>query len=134
MRYLLDVNVLVALGLSEHIFHTRVAAWLQVSAASPDLQLLTCATTELGFIRVLTQASGHQITIAQAKAVLLCLKRSPRTRLSFIADDHDASHLPAWVKTAKQTTDGHLVGLAKANGAQLATLDERIPGAYVVPA
>ena len=27
MRYLLDVNALVALGFFEHVFHARVASW-----------------------------------------------------------------------------------------------------------
>jgi hypothetical protein len=38
-----------------------------------------------------------------------------------------------WVKTVKQTTDGHLAQLAKANGAILATLDRGIPGAFHIP-
>jgi len=38
-----------------------------------------------------------------------------------------------WVKTPKQITDGHLAQLAKANGAILATLDGRIPGAFLIP-
>jgi hypothetical protein len=38
-----------------------------------------------------------------------------------------------WVKTVKQTTDGHLAQLAKANGAILATLDRGIPGAFQIP-
>jgi hypothetical protein len=37
------------------------------------------------------------------------------------------------VKTPKQTTDGHLVQLAKANGAILATLNAGIPGAFLIP-
>lgn len=52
---------------------------------------------------------------------------------TMIADNHGVAHLPSWVKTAKQTTDGHLVQLAKANGAVLATLDTRIRGAFVIP-
>jgi hypothetical protein len=51
----------------------------------------------------------------------------------FIPDDHDISHLPEWVKTLKQTPDGHLVQLARSNGAVLAALDEHIPGAYLIP-
>lgn len=53
MIYLLDVNVLVALGFVNHEFHARVSHWIQ--SARP-LQLATCAITELGFIRVLSQA------------------------------------------------------------------------------
>jgi hypothetical protein len=43
------------------------------------------------------------------------------------------STLPSWVKSPAQTTDGHLLQLAKANGAVLATLDAGIPGAYLIP-
>jgi hypothetical protein len=62
---------------------------------------------------------------------LLQLKAA--SALKFIPDDHDISHLPAWVKTAKQTTDGHLAQLAKAKGAIVATLNSRIPRAFQIP-
>ena len=45
-------------------------------------------------------------------------------QLSFIPDGMDVLHLPVWVKNSKQTTDGHLLQLAGANDAVLATLDE----------
>jgi hypothetical protein len=61
------------------------------------------------------------------------LKSSGNIAFVFIADDHDASRLPAWVKTPKQTTDGHLAQLAKANAAVLATLDRGIPSAFLIP-
>jgi hypothetical protein len=68
-----------------------------------------------------------------ARTLLLRLKKSDRLSHTFLTGDQDASHLPSWVKTAKQTTDGHLTELAHGHGAILATLDERIPGAYVIP-
>src|ERR1017187_1114448 len=120
MIYLLDVNALVALGFMNHEFHARVAAWIQ-SRNSP--QLASCPITELGFVRVLAQAPAYGFTVAQARTLLLRLKKANALPLSFIADGHDVSHLPAWVRTPKQTTDGHLVQLAGANGAVLATLD-----------
>jgi len=77
------------------------------------------------------QAPQCGLTVSQARDLLLRLKA---TRiLKFIPDDHDISRLPAWVKTAKQTTDGHLAQLAKAKGAILATLDRRIPRAFQIP-
>jgi hypothetical protein len=95
--------------------------------------LATCSITELGFVRVLAQAPGYGLTVAQARTLLLRLKKTSALSLSFIPDGHDISHLPTWVKTPKQTTDGHLVQLASGNGAVLSTLYERIPGAYVIP-
>ena len=133
MRYLLDVNALVALVILEHEFHARVASWLKRPGASCVPELATCSITELGFVRVLGQAQQYGASVAQARELLLKLKNSDAMHWIFISDDHDISHLPKWVRTAKQTTDGHLAELARANGAALATLDRRIPRAFVIP-
>jgi uncharacterized protein len=133
MKYLLDVNVLVALGFLQHEFHERVASWVRTLAAREIPELATCSITELGFVRVLVQAPQYGFTIAHARTLLLRLKTGNSLRFTFVPDDHDVSHIPAWVKTAKQITDGHLVQLAKAKNAILATLDERIPGAFLIP-
>ena len=129
MKYLLDVNALVALGFIHHEFHGRVAGWLR---AQQFPALATCSITELGFTRVLAQAPGYGLTVAQSRTLLLRLKRTKALSFTFIPDDHHVSHLPGWVKTPAQVTDGHLVQLAAANGAVLATLDTRIPGAHLV--
>jgi predicted nucleic acid-binding protein len=130
MNCLLDVNALIALGFLQHEFHDRVAAWLRQQKYPP---LATCSITELGFVRVLSQAPAYGLTVAQARTALLILKKTDRLRFTFISDDHDISHLPAWVKTPKQTTAGHLLQLANAHGAVLATLDKKIAGAYLIP-
>jgi len=130
MIYLLDVNALVALGFINHEFHPRVASWVQ-SRNSP--QLASCSITELGFLRVLAQAPAYGFTVAQARTLLLRLKAGRTSRLTFIADEHDVSHLPGWVKSPKQITDGHLSKLATAKGAVLAALDESVPGSYLIP-
>lgn len=134
MKYLLDVNALVALGFLQHEFHERVALWMRSLADGPDYQLLTCAITELGFVRVLSQAPHYGLTVAQSRALLVRLKRQDVVPFGFIADDHDISRLPGWVKSGRQTTDGHLAELAQAHDSVLATLDERIPSAFVIPA
>ncbi|HUL17501.1 MAG TPA: PIN domain-containing protein [Terriglobales bacterium] len=133
MRYLLDVNTLLALVVWEHEFHARVASWVERLRASGIPELATCSITELGFVRVLGQAQQYRSSIAQACELLLKVKNSNAVRWSFIPDDRDISHLPRWVRTPKQTTDGHLAELAKANEAVLASLDRRIPGAFVIP-
>jgi len=125
MKYLLDVNALVALGFLQHEFHERVATWVRTSIAKETVELATCSITELGFVRILVQAPQYGFAVSQARDLLLQLKGA--SALKFIPDDHDTSQLPAWVKAAKQTTDGHLAQLAKAKGAILATLDNQIP-------
>ena len=133
MRYLLDVNALVALGFLQHEFHKRIASWVRALASKGVPELLTCSITELGFVRVLAQAPLYGFTVSQVCSLLLRLKAENTLKLTFISDDHDVTHLPAWVKTAKQTTEGHLAQLARANGAMLATLDRRIPRALLIP-
>lgn len=134
MRYLLDVNALVALGLLQHEFHPQVAKWVRSIASSEVPELATCSITELGFVRVLAQAQQYELNISQARTLLHRMTTGNILKFTLIADDHGVAQLPAWVRTAKQITDGHLVQLAKANGAVLATLDTRIRGAFVIPA
>lgn len=133
MIYLMDVNSLLALGVLHHEFHERVAAWVARLARKGIPELATCSITELGFVRVLSQAQQYRFSVVQARELLLLLKASESIRCAFLPDTHDIAHLPKWVKITKQTTDGHLVELARANGAQLATLDEKIPGSFLIP-
>lgn len=130
MRYLLDVNALVALGIFHHGFHDRVNAWI---TSQEGAHWLTCSITELGFVRVSAQTPDYGFTVQQARTLLLSLKTNNKLALTLLPDGNDISSLPAWVKTPKQTTDGHLVQLASANGAVLATLDKGIPGAFLIP-
>jgi len=130
MIYLLDVNALVALGFMQHEFHSRVAAWVR---GKQNLRLATCPITELGFVRVLTQAPAYGLTVQQARGLLVRLRLAESPYFTFIRDDHDISQLPLWVRSAKQITDGHLAQLATGNGAVLATLDSKIPGAFLIP-
>jgi predicted nucleic acid-binding protein len=133
MKYLLDVNALVALGFLEHEFHERVARWVRGLATKGIPELTTCSITELGFVRVLAQAPQYGFTVGQASSLLQRLKTAREVSFTLIPDAHDISRLPRWVKTAKQNTDGHLAQLARANGAVLATLDRRIPQAFLIP-
>ena len=131
MKYLLDVNALVAFGHTEHQFYIRVAEWAAELAKNEIPKFATSSITELGFIRVMSQAYGA--TVSQAQTLLTGLKESEEYEFMFLADDHDASKLPSWVKRAKDTTDGHLAELAKANNCALATLDSKIPGSFLIP-
>ncbi|MGA2249132.1 PIN domain-containing protein [Terracidiphilus sp.] len=130
MRYLLDVNALIALGIKDHAHHDRVSDWL---LAQSGAAFLTCSITELGFIRIVAQVSGYNTDVEEAQLTLATLKAGSTLQFEFIADNNDSSRLPAWVKMPSQTTDGHLLELAKTSGAVLATLDAQIPGAFMIP-
>lgn len=130
MRYLLDVSALIAYGFRRHDFHDRVGAWIRSRKVD---RFLTCSITELGFVRVLGNIRTYGMDVAHAKSMLQELKAWKAFPLEFISDENDISFLPNWVKSPAQTTDGHLVQLAIAKDAILATLDEGIPGAFLIP-
>lgn len=131
MRYLLDVSALLGLGFVGHEFHGQVARWMRSLSVGAD-EVATCAIVELGFVRILANLPQAGPSVDEARTLLQRLKSASEIAFVFIADDQDASQLPGWVKTPKQVTDGHLLQLARAHGAVLATLDRSIPGAYVI--
>jgi hypothetical protein len=69
--------------------------------------------------------------VTVARADLRSLKSSEN--MVFIPDDIPERDLPEWVRKPAHTTDGYLVALAKTHGGHLATLDESIPGAVLIP-
>lgn len=133
MKYLLDVNALIAFGFTDLLFHERISHWIARGVSHHADELATCAITELEFVRILAQVPSYGMTLADAKSLLRRLKTEGAHRFSFFADDQGASHLPAWVHRPNQLTDGHLAQLAKVNQAVLATLDRDIPGALLIP-
>jgi hypothetical protein len=54
-------------------------------------------------------------------------------RHALLADDQAVREFPEWCSTASRTTAAHLLDLAAAHGAKLATLDIEIPGAFLIP-
>lgn len=131
MKYLLDVNLLVALGHTGHVHHGRATVWLG-SIRTVAGALATCAITELGFVRVSVQA-GLQPDVAAARTAFARMRRSSPVKFELVEDRLGADRLPVYVKRAAQLTDGHLLELAKGHGALLATLDNGIPGAFRIP-
>jgi predicted nucleic acid-binding protein len=131
--YLFDVNALLALVFTEHEFHHRVDAWIGKLLKDAATRLATCAITELGFVRVASTVPSFGVTYHEAQAGLARLKASRKQTFMFFGDNLGADRLPTWVRAGRQTTDGHLMELAKTHSAELATLDERIPKACLIP-
>jgi uncharacterized protein len=134
MMFLLDVNVLLALGYPTHDHHGRVDMWLSQLEAQygrEHVVLATCPITELGFVRIGSGKAAYAPSVDAARSDLRTLKF--RQNLLFIPDALHTGHLPAWVRESAQTTDGYLLALAASQGAHLATLDRFIPGAVLIP-
>ena len=130
MRYILDLNALIAFGVTQHQFHQRIVDWIRSQRGSI---FLTASITEIGFARVVASVPMYSLDVLQAKCLLLGMKSNRAQPLTFLPVSNDISALPAWVKAPLQITDGHLLQLARTNNAVLATLDKGIPGALLIP-
>lgn len=126
MRYLLDVNALIALAHDAHTLHPRATAWWRRLPASAVI--LTTPVTELGFCRVSVNV-GLQADVASARLAMRKLKDSSRRAFEFLPDTLGADVMPAYVKRPSELTDGHLLELARAGDAMLATFDNGIKDA-----
>jgi len=130
MRYLLDVNTLIALAHTGHSLHAKAISWY-LSVVKSATGFHTCSITELGFVRV-SVVTGLQPDIEGAKQALDALKSSSKVRFEIIPDALGAAQLPSFVKKPQSITDGHLVELARQNSVRLVTLDRSIPGSLFI--
>lgn len=116
MRYLLDVNVLLAAVWTSHGQHLQAKAWLQ----NKDVAL--CPISELGFLRISTNTRAFGFVMADARHGLENFARD--TKAFRIHDDLDA--LSSHPRTSSQVTDHYLADLAGKHGLKLATLDAQL--------
>jgi predicted nucleic acid-binding protein len=113
VSWLLDVNVVLASRWTTHPDHPATLAWIDLGG-----EFCTCAITELGFLRI-SLSAAYQANWPEAQEALAQLHARPGHR--FLADDVDGGAAPE--TGSKDTTDAHLVTLAKRHGLKLATLD-----------
>lgn len=116
MSWLLDVNLLLAARWTTHPDHLGAKAWLN----SLD-RFYTCPLSELGFLRI-SLSAAYGATWSQTQESLRHLHERPACR--FLADDVDGTSAPE--TNARDTTDAHLVTLARRHGLKLATLDTEL--------
>ncbi|MDR1768650.1 MAG: PIN domain-containing protein [Propionibacteriaceae bacterium] len=132
-RHLLDANVLVALALPHHVHHEAAHRWLN-SLTRPDTWLTT-GVTEAAFLRLLMnpQVVGASVNFLTAVGQLSAMKQAAPVPHEFLPDSTtlaapvlDAETLGKVVVGKAQVTDFHLLNLAAAAGAQLATFDAKL--------
>jgi uncharacterized protein len=119
VKYLLDVNAVLAALLPVHADRARFVAWARRHRPT---DFASCALTELGFVRVAVAAYGY--SVADARAMLV---RHKRDGVGYLANlPRPAEVMPDWVHGHGQTTDGYLCAVAAAHGLKLATFDTGI--------
>ena len=132
MKYLLDADALLALGIDHHEAHLRVSKWMETLRRGKGAELATCAITELAFVRI-GAAAGYCVDVDAARRLISALHSRATSNFELLPDGLGVEAPPAWASTPSRTTDGHLLALAKYHGAELATLDRGIPGAFLIP-
>ena len=123
VKYLLDINVLLALAWPSHEFHEAAHRWWTHSRK----RWATCALTELAFIRLSSNPAFTRDAATPFEAATLL------ERLVALDQHEYWSTLPHWspegfrhLSGHKQLTDYYLTKLAAANEAKFATFDSRI--------
>jgi toxin-antitoxin system PIN domain toxin len=123
-RYLLDVNVLVALLDEGHEHHRRSTAWFD----TPGLQWAICPFTEAGVLRYMTRRTTGDVTMLEATTMLARLAQEPGYHYQPISANWHTLCGPFFKRLFghNQITDAYLLGLAIYHGLILVTFDKTI--------
>jgi toxin-antitoxin system PIN domain toxin len=126
-RFLLDVNVLIALIDPAHVQHDRAHHWF---AATGRHAWATCPHTQNGVLRIVGSARypsspGNPAAVAEILSILLSMPGhefwpGDVTLFDPVLVD------PARLLDSAQVTDSYLLALASAHGGNLATFDRRL--------
>lgn len=126
MRALLDVNVLIALFDSDHVDHVRARAWF---AAEVVHGWASCAVTENGFVRVVSQP-GYPSPVPTSLAISRLARATGSGHHEFWPCDLSLVDLQVFdrprIHGPRQVTDAYLLALAVAHGGRLVTFDRAI--------
>lgn len=128
MRALLDVSALLALMDPVHTAHGRMQSWMLDDGAAG---WASCAVTQLGFVRVTSQAAYPNSRQPSVALSLLSQAASQTDHEWWDADLPltDARFDGARLLGHRQVTDAYLLALAIHHGGRFVTLDRRVtPG------
>jgi uncharacterized protein len=121
-RFLLDVNILVALFDPAHSHHRIVARWF----SAPGRQWGVCAFTEAGFLRITTSTPAGRRTLEQATSIVRSFGNDPNFTYWSMRTSWTSLVAPFGGRLYghQQITDAYLLGLAIKESGVLVTLDK----------
>ena len=132
IRYLLDVNVLIALIDPAHVQHDEVHAWF---GRIGHKAFATCPITENGLLRIVghpkyPNSPGPPSTVAGALATIRALPGHAfwPDSISLISNPLVD---PDLLSSHGRVTDSYLLALAKENKGKLATMDQKLASEVV---
>jgi hypothetical protein len=123
-KYLLDVNVLIALAEPEHMHHKAAMQWF----GTRGIDWGVCAFTEAGFLRVTTNPKLGAHSLEESTRVLAGLAERPGYRFWPVTASWSSLAAPfaARIFGHQQITDAYMLGLAITENGVLVTLDKAI--------
>jgi uncharacterized protein len=128
IRFLFDVNVLVALMWPAHEAHAVVQAWFRRNATRG---WATCPLTQAGFVRIVSNpAFSPQAVLPEQALDLLSVNLSHPNHVFWPDDLPFAQAIEPFLPRLtghRQVTDAYLLGLATHRKGRLLTLDRGIP-------
>src|SRR4051812_45347270 len=98
MKYLLDVNVIIALGWSDHPAHATVLKWITACKKNPGTTLFTSAIPRLCFVRITVQKHKGGVSPAVVGQMLDALLATLGKYHKPLADDGEATIFPEWCR------------------------------------
>lgn len=126
-RYLLDVNVLIALIDPSHVQHDLAHTWF---AKTGRKSWATCPLTQNGVLRIVghpryPSTPGTPAAVAQLLSEFLALPGHEFWRDDITLLDQERIRSARLLESA-QVTDSYLLALAVAHRGQLATFDQKL--------
>jgi toxin-antitoxin system PIN domain toxin len=124
IRFLLDVNVLLALTEPGHIHHRQAMKWF----SQAELDWGMCPFTEAGFLRVSTNGRASSYSMDDAEQVLAGFSTLPGYRFWPITAGWSEMVRPfrRSIFGHQQVTDAYLLGIAIHGDGVLVTFDKAI--------
>jgi toxin-antitoxin system PIN domain toxin len=130
-KYLLDVNVLLALSWPSHLHHLEAHRWFH---AHRKAGFATCPLTQLGFLRISSNPKFTKEPVTPHAAMELLARITAIPEHVFWPEPlscQEAFEGAGLIIGHKQLTDLYLLGLARENHGILATFDSNIPSRKV---
>ncbi len=126
-RYLLDVNVLIALAWPSHLHHGEALDWFRAHRREG---FATCPITQLGFVRISSNPKFTKQAVPPMAAIALLSRITALPEHAFwpaplsCAEAFDGVQL---IAGHQQLTDLYLLGIAREQKGILATFDATVP-------
>jgi uncharacterized protein len=126
---LLDLNILTALLWPAHEHHDAAHRWFDARGGS---RWATCALTQLGFVRLVSNPAFSRDALTPSGGLALLAANLTHPRHEFWPDAPPLTTAVAGMETGlqgyRQLTDAYLLSLARHRSAVLATFDRGVRG------